>query len=122
MQLTLQNKSLINILERIDLQLKRIDECESIGMWECASYFISDSQETTEMAAGTYKALMKGEKSGVETSAINLWSRKNQKQLPLLREYITNFIHPVFKYSSNFGIIPVTASSLVSSNELAIQM
>lgn len=122
MQLTLQNKSLINILERIDLQLKRIDECESIGIWECAAYFLSNSQETAEMAAGTYKALMKGEKSGVETSSINFWSRQNQKQLPLLREYITNFIHPVFKYSSNFGIITVTASSLVSSNELAIQM
>ena len=122
MQLTLQNKSLINTLERIDLQLKRIDECESIGMWECATYFLSDSQETAEMAAGTYKALMKGEKSGVETSAINLWSRQNSKQLPLLREYITNFIHPVFEYSSDTLSVPVTASSLVSSNELAIQM
>lgn len=122
MQLTLQNKSLINTLERIDLQLKRIDECESIGMWECAAYFISDSQETSEMAAGTYKALMKGEKSGVETSAINFWGKKNEKQLSVLREYITNFIHPVFKYSSEALSVPVTAASLISSNELAIQM
>ena len=38
-QLTMQNKSLINTLERIDLQLKRMDECESLGMWECAAYF-----------------------------------------------------------------------------------
>lgn len=122
MQLTLQNKSLINTLERIDLQLKRIDECESIGMWECTAYFLSDSQETVEMAAGTYKALMKGEKSGVETSSINFWGRQNSKQLPVLREYITNFIHPVFEYSSDTLSVPVTASSLVSSNELAIQM
>jgi hypothetical protein len=124
MQLTMQNKTLLNTLERIDLQLKRIDECESLGMWECAAYFLSDSQETAEMAAGTYKALMKGEKSGVETSAINFWgnSNKKQKQLPLLREYITNFIHPVFEYRSNSAIVPVTASSLVSGNELAIQM
>lgn len=122
LQLTLQNKSLMNILQRIDLQLKRIDECESIGMWECASYFLSDSQETAEMAAATYKALMKGEKSGVETSSINFWGRNNQKQLPILRDYITNFIHPVFNYSSNTISVPITAASLVSSNELAIQM
>lgn len=122
MQLTLQNKSLINILERIDLQLKRIDECESIGIWECAAYFLSDSQETAEMAAGTYKALMKGEKSGIETSSINFWSRQNKKQLSALREYITNFIHPVFRYTSEIVSVPVTAASLVSSNELAIQM
>jgi DNA helicase HerA-like ATPase len=121
MQLSMQNKTLVNTLERIDLQLKRIDECESLGMWECAAYFLSDSQETAEMAAGTYKALMRGEKSGVEISAINFWGHKNVK-LPILREYITNFIHPVFAYRSKSAVVPVTASSLISGNELAIQM
>lgn len=122
MQLTMQNKTLMNTLERIDLQLKRIDDCESLGMWECAAYFLSDSQETAEMAAGTYRALMKGEKSGVETSAINFWGRQHTKQLPMLREYITNFVHPLFEYRSQSINLPVTASSLVSGNELAIQM
>jgi hypothetical protein len=102
-------------------------------MWECAAYFLSNSQETAEMAAGTYKALMRGEKSGVETSAINFWGGNLKqlpvdrrttlsRQLPLLREYITNFIHPVFEYRSASAILPVTASSLISGNELAIQM
>lgn len=124
LQLTMQNKTILNTLERIDLQLQRIDECESFGMWESAAYFLSDSQETVEMAAGTYKALMIGEKSGVEMSAINFWGNSNQKQkqLPMLRDYITNFIHPVFEYRSHSAVVPVTASSLVSGNELAIQM
>lgn len=122
MQLTMQNKNLLDTMEKIELQLKRIDECESLGMWECAAYILSDTQETAEMAAGTYKALMKGENSGVETSAINFWGKQKIKQLPILREYITNFIHPAFEYSSSNSSIPVTASSLVSSNELAIHM
>lgn len=122
MQLTRKNRTLVNTLEKIDKQLKRIDECESIGMWECAAYFLSDSQETAEMAASTYKALMKGEESGVETSAINFWGRESTKKLPVLHDYITNFIHPVFQYCSATQDIPVTAASLVSSNELAIQM
>lgn len=122
MQLTMQNKTIIDILEKIDLQLKRINECESVGMWECAAYFLSDTRKTAEMAAGTYKALMKGDKSGVETSSINFWGRQNSDQLVLIREYITNFIHPVFKYRIENSFIPVTAASLVSSNELAIQM
>lgn len=122
MQLTMQNKTLLNTLDRIDLQLKRLDECESLGMWECAAYFLSDSQETAEMAAGTYKALMKGSKSGVETSAINYWGIQDKEKLPVLRDYITNFIHPVFAYTTGQGYLPVTASSLLSSNELAIQM
>lgn len=122
MQLTMKNKTLQNTLDRIDLQLKRLDECESLGMWECAAYFLSDSQETAEMAAGTYKALMKGAKSGVETSAINFWGRQSKDKLPLLRDYITNFIHPVFAYQTEQESLPVTAASLLSSNELAIQM
>ncbi|MDO5003887.1 MAG: DUF87 domain-containing protein [bacterium] len=122
MQLIMQNKNLIDTMEKIDIQLKRIDECESVGMWECAAYILSDTQETAEMVAGTYKALMKGNKSGVETSSINFWGYQNKEKLPLLREYITNFIHPVFKYNSGNNIVPVTPSSLVSSNELAIQM
>lgn len=122
MQLTMQNKTLISTLERIDLQLKRIDECESLGMWECAAYFLSESQETAETAAGTYKALMKGEKSGLETSAINFWGRANAKQSTMLREYITNFIHPIFEYRSESAVMAVAPSTLISGNELAIQM
>lgn len=122
LQLTMQNKTLINTLERIDLQLKRIDEFESLGMWECAAYFLSDTQETAEMAAGTYRALMKGEKSGIEISATNFWGRKNEKQREVLEAYIKNFIHPIFEYRSESTRVPVTASSLISGNELAIHM
>ncbi|MCI9188436.1 MAG: ATP-binding protein [Lachnospiraceae bacterium] len=121
-QLTRQNKALTGILNKIDLQLKRIEECESIGMWECAAYFLSDTQETAEMAAGTYKSLMRGAKSGIETSAINFWNRKDVKELAMIREYIINFVHPIFEYRSEAISVPVTAASLVSGNELAILM
>ena len=122
-QLTKENKTITNILEKIDQQLDRLKECENSGMWECATYFLSDTQVTAEMAAGTYKAIMKGVNSGVETSAINFWGYSNHKEaLPLLHDYITNFIHPIFKYKAKSIEVPVTASSLVTSNELAIQM
>ncbi|MDR1194158.1 MAG: ATP-binding protein, partial [Peptococcaceae bacterium] len=122
LQLTARNKTLTNIMERIDLQLKRLDECEAVGMWECAAYFLSDSRETTEMAAGTYKALMRGENSGVETSAINFWGRLDKDRRDTLRGYITNLLHPVFAYPAASTAYPVTPATLVSGNELAIHM
>ena len=122
LQLTMRNKSLIDTLERIDKQLKRIDECESLGMWECAAYFLSDSQETAEMAAGTYKAIMRGEHSGIEASTVNFWGRGSGRKPETLREYILNFIHPVFTYRTENSAIPVTAAASVSGNELAIHM
>lgn len=122
MTLTLHDKSIENTLERINKQLKRIDEFESLGMYECAAYFLSDDQYAAEVAASTYKALMRGENSGVEISAINSWGQFQSEKTALLAQYVKNFIHPVFKYNGPAGNIEVTPCSLVSGNELAIHM
>lgn len=120
--LTLHDKSVENTLERINKQLKRIDEFESLGMYECAAYFLSDDQYAAEVAASTYKALMRGENSGVEIAAINSWGQSQREETATLAQYIKNFMHPVFKYNGPAGNIEVTPCSLVSGNELAIHM
>ena len=48
LQLTIQNKPLIDMLARIDKQLERLDEFESVGMWECAAYFMSADSSVSE--------------------------------------------------------------------------
>lgn len=122
MTLTLHDKAVESTLQRIDKQLKRIDEFESLGMYECAAYFLSDDQYTAEVAASTYKALMRGENSGVEIAAINSWGRCEKEKTELIGQYVTNFIHPIFRYEGSVGNIEVTPCSLVSGSELAIHM
>lgn len=122
MTLNIHDKTVEDILARIDRQLKRIDEFESLGMYECAAYFLSDNQYAAEIAAATYKSLMRGENSGVEVSAINLWGNYQKEKLTQIGQYIKNFMHPVFRYCSTAGDIEVTPCSLVSGNELAIHM
>lgn len=128
MQLTIQNKPLINMLGRIDKQLDRLSEFESIGMWECAAYFLSGDSSVSEVAAATYKALMSGENSGLEVSAINTWNKPQEllsesvSQNELIAQYVKNFIHPVFDYKINGYDIPIMPTNLVSGNELAIHM
>ncbi len=130
MQLSIQNKPLIGMLDRIDKQLERLSEFESIGMWECAAYFLSNDASAARAAAATYKALMSGENSGLEVSAINTWNQPVNclpESITPNREiakYIRNFIHPVFAYHAERSTlpIPVMPTSLVSSNELAIHM
>ena len=119
MLLTHQNKIIQDILHRIDSQLERIEQCESQGMWECAAYFLSDSRETAEMAAGTYRALMRGEKSGLELSAINFWGRNNAA-LPAMHDYLSSLLHPVFSYRGGGGTAPVSAPGGVSGKEQGI--
>ena len=127
LMLNLENKNISDILERLDIQLKRLREFESLGMWECAAYFISDKDPyVAEIAASTYKALMRGENSGVEVSAVNSWSTKNSAQaqkVRMIQDYLTHFIHPAFAYNNpNGASIEVTPCCLVSGNELAIHM
>lgn len=120
--LTLEDKTISNMLKRLDMQLERLQEFESLGMWECAAYFLSENSYAAEIAASTYKALMRGENSGVEVGAINSWHHYNKKEITVLKEYALNMIHPVFQYNGALGNIQVTPSSLVSGNELAIHM
>ena len=125
-QFTKQNKSILAMLERIDNQLKRVNEFESLGMWECAAYYLSPSLNTSKVGAATYKSLMAGENTGLEISAINTWTKPLRNEFDknaLVVDYVKNLIHPRFIYKNNFGVdITVSPASLVSSNELAIHM
>lgn len=120
--LNVENKTISNILQKLETQLKRIEDCESLGMWECSAYFLSEDNDVAEIAALTYKALMRGEKSGVEAGAVNSWFSTNKKNVNLLKEYIFNIRQPVFEYNLGGQQLYLTAASMVSSNELAIHM
>lgn len=122
--LTAHDKSVEEMLARIDKQLKRMDEFESSGMYGCAAYFLSEDQYAAEAAATTYKAIMRGENSGVEIATINSWSNFEKNKTQLIGQYVKNFMHPVFQYDREIGgeRIEVTPSAMVSGNELALHM
>lgn len=121
--LNAKNMTLNMTLDRIDKQLQRINECESMGMWNFAAYFLGESVSDTETAANTYQSVISGMQSGIETAAINTWVNDSYKNV---EKYIKNFMHPMFlydgfSYEKKRGII-VDPSALVSTNELAIHM
>ena len=122
MTLNLEDKTISNTLVRLDTQLQRLQEFESLGMWECAAYFLSEKPHAAEIAASTYKALMRGENSGVEVSAINSWRNYEKNKVALLKEYALKLMHPVLQYHNSGKEIQVTPCTLVSGNELAIHM
>lgn len=121
--LNVQNKSLINTLQRLEKQLERLDECESIGMWDFAAYFLGESAAETETAASMYRSLVSGNQTGLELAAVNTWT--DEEQVEEISKYVCNFIHPVFSYkfhdSSTIRETLVDATALASTNELAIQ-
>ena len=120
--LTVENKTISDIVQKLEKQLKRIEDCESLGMWECSAYFMSEDNDVAEIAALTYKSLMRGENSGVEAGAVNSWFSSNKNKVNLIKEYLFNIRQPVFEYNLNGQQLYLTAASMVSSNELAILM
>lgn len=120
--LTVENKTISDIVQKLEKQLKRIEDCESLGMWECSAYFMSEDNDVAEIASLTYKSLMRGENSGVEAGAVNSWFSSNKNKVNLIKEYLFNIRQPVFEYNLNGQQLYLTATSMVSSNELAIHM
>lgn len=122
--LNVQNKALIDMLQRLDKQLERLDECESIGMWDFAAYFLGESAAEAETAAGMYRSLVSGTQSGLELAAVNTWTEQNK--VKEISNYVINFLHPVFLYQfaekTSIRPVIVDATALASTNELAIQL
>lgn len=128
-QITRHNKTVEELLEKIDEQLERIKNCESYGLWDSACYFIADKQEIAIVAANTYKALVAGEKTSVENSFINLWDNEyeNASRSLQIMDYLRYGMHPKFVYKPEFAgpdyeQQEITAASLISGVELPILM
>lgn len=65
--------------------------------------------------ANIYQGCVTGEKSDIETSAVNVWGERNSL---MLLSYLKDIRNPRFMV----GSINVSAGSLVTSKELAVQM
>lgn len=126
------DKTIVRVLETIDKQLERIDRGEPYGMFNCCAYFLSSEPETTLVAANTYKALLMGEKSSVESAAVNYFEEMvdtttNEaivdSSFRAIREYLSVFKHPVF-YIPEEGdkSIECSAASLINGMELPLYM
>ena len=123
---TADNKAVIDILQMLDEAIKKTKEYDCYGMWNIASYFISNDMSSAEIAASNYRSLMNGEKSGRELSAINSWRSNNPNlngNFDDLTMYLSRFIHPKFCYGNNVEIPILTdATTSVSGKDLGLHM
>ncbi len=129
LQLTRHNKSVENLLEKIDEQLDRIKNCESYGLWDSACYFISDNEDVAVVAANTFKALVAGEETCVENSFVNTWECgvDHSEESLIVMDYLRYGLHPRFTFDvpmmgEDYDSQIITAASLISGVELPILM
>lgn len=117
LSITYMNKSVQQLLDKIDEQLERIKESENYGVFATSAYFFAATPIVAKMAASAYKSLINGNCTHVENAHINSW--KEISDVDLIKKYIRKLQHPSFKLD-NVNI--VTPCSIVSGKELAVQM
>lgn len=132
LQIQTENKTVKNLLGKIDQQLERLDGCESFGAFNCAAYVLAANQELSVRVAGNYSALMRGEDTSVQAAFINSWdkrylsaSRDKREEMHYLQQYLKCYMHPKF-YSGeqkSFGDkLFVTPASIIHGKEIAVQL
>lgn len=99
-----KNKAIEQLLKKIDLNLERIREGESYGLWDCAAYMISRKKKTVAIASGTFKSLMLGEKSNADRSHVNFVSAENRAKVDTLLTSLRYFEHPSFRVPASMNI------------------
>ena len=125
------NKPIDDMLVRIDDLLKRAKECEDYGAYNCAVYFISGKQSSCMLGSNTFRALMIGEGSSLETGAINFWNGEkgdDADKVATIKEYLKRFEHPLFAMpisetlNSDEDFVKYTPGTIVSGLELPLHM
>ena len=116
LQITYLNKTIQNLLDRIDEQLERLKEGENYGIFAAAAYFLSANPMATKMAASSYKGLINGTCTHVENAHINSW--QDEYNVRIIKKYLRKLQHPTFAFNDGNEITPV---SIVSGRELAVQ-
>lgn len=123
-QIEVCNKAVEELLTRIDEQIKRTKESEDYGCYSCAAYFLSSRPSKALLAANTYRSLMIGEGSSVESGAVNVW-KNNEAEVAQLREYLKRFMQPVFArplWENAPDSLLYTPATLVSGRELPMHL
>lgn len=117
-QQTLENRTVRSMLDKIEQNLSRLDECEGYGAFRSATYVIADDERTALNVAGNFMSLMKGNSSGAQSSKINSW-KISEKTPDTILEYLKYFQHPSFQVQDG---ISVSCAMMVSGPELAVQL
>lgn len=117
-----ENKTVANLLEKINQRLEQVEICEDLGGWESAAYFVAEDSATALAAANAYRALICGKRSSLEPSYINLWS-DGEGSCNEVAAYLKQLTHPRFvlplEEQNHLFAFP---GSLISGNELPIQV
>lgn len=119
---TYTNYAVKHALELIEQQVKRLEQCAALGMWNFAAYVLSPDYAIVNNVAHMYLSLTQGEESYMERAAVNVWPAKRTGEI---RPWLNYLRHPLFALNPELDeewlMYPVqaTVTTPLSGGELA---
>ncbi|MEZ7206284.1 ATP-binding protein [Pseudoalteromonas sp. DY56-GL79] len=115
------DKGILNMLEKVDHHLNRINEAKSHGGWLSTAYFVSDSAASSEALSSIFLGLTRGTQSSMEDFALTTWTGKKANAIT---QWLGQLMHPRLEpsFAGNTHIPYLTPATLVSSKEMALQL
>lgn len=110
----IENRHCKTLIDHIETQLTRIDECADVGMWDCAAYVIADSNRDCRKIAAAYRSLIRGKEAGTERAAITVWGSEKYQEVA---NYLRCMSHPQLKLTE---AVPVSPTTVLSGEELTV--
>jgi len=128
-QITLEStdKSIEQLLKRVDHQLERVEEARQYGAWNSAAYFIGENSASSEALASIFLGLIRGVNSSSEDFSLTTWTdsdsiydSKKEKVIGWLKQLSHPRLHS--EEYEKLNIPYLTPATLVSTKEMAIQL
>lgn len=119
LQISMENKAVKNLMERIESMLKRIEDSKDLGLWNTATYCIADNVQTSKVLASAIEAICRGDKGSVESFAVETWDEERKRKQ--IEKYLKKMKHPIIEVKGENNVFEVYPSSLVNGKELVIE-
>jgi len=141
--LTHVSYELKDISKQLEQEIQLMDVGKAMGLWKSAAYIIAPTKEESLNIANFLKSLIQGEKSSIEPSFVQVWTKQldnkilkdgyEENNYKEILNYISNITHPVFFNKGDFveatkkdaiikDIAQTTLTNYVTTKELAAQM
>ncbi|WP_139855688.1 ATP-binding protein [Aequorivita sinensis] len=121
-QFIIQDKKIVNILEKLDLQFDRFKKGESLGLWNVGTFFFSKEQQNSIVAANIYSGLIKGNDTGVEKSVVHTFTLQQDRMSHTnIINALKNYNLPSIKAKISNSENTIKLATIINTNELCIQ-
>lgn len=115
-QMSVVNKPVADLLERLDQQIAHLDRLGREGAFEVAAYFIAGDGETVVAASNLYRSMTSAVRLPEHRSPVFHW--QGEADTGALMNYLCRGAHPVFCFPGADGAPEIQAAQLIGLRDV----